>query len=73
MAGPRIEGRRREGGKTTGLLGSYWRGGWSDTDGDGWLNFSGDDETLGFNCAFINGVRWSDWGKPDATDYDVYV
>lgn len=53
-------------------FGSYWRGQWSDPDGDGWLNFSGTDEHMGFFCAFINGVRWSDWGSA-RTDYDVYV
>ena len=53
-------------------IGSYWRGSWSDPDGDGWLNFSGTDELMEFGCTFINGLRWSDWGA-GKTDYDIYV
>lgn len=58
-------------------LGSYWRGAWSDPDGDGWLNFSGTDELLDVPCGstngrFINGLRWSDWAA-GRTDYDVYL
>ena len=53
-------------------IGSYWRGSWSDPDGDGWLNFSGTDELMGFGCTFINGLRWNDWGA-GKTDYDIYV
>ena len=52
--------------------GAYWRGGWYDPDNDGWLNFFGTDELLDFDCAFVNGLRWSDWGS-FRTDYDVYV
>ncbi|MEX1193542.1 MAG: S8 family serine peptidase [Dehalococcoidia bacterium] len=52
--------------------GSYWRSSWSDTDGDGFLNFSGNDEVLNFYCGFLNGLRWNDWGL-DPTDYDVYI
>jgi hypothetical protein len=53
-------------------LGSYWRGPWVDADDDGYLEFAPGDELLGFNCHFINGVRWSDWGA-NRTDYDVEV
>jgi uncharacterized repeat protein (TIGR01451 family) len=53
--------------------GSYWRGGWVSTDGDNWLDFAPNDELMGFGCAFLNGVRWSDFGAPNPTDYDVYV
>jgi len=35
---------------------------WSGTDADGWLKFSGADEFLGFDSAFMNGFRWSDSG-----------
>jgi hypothetical protein len=63
-------------GKTGVTQGSYWRGGWSDPDGDGWLNWSGSDELLGVGCGpggrFINGLRWSDWGA-NRTDYDAYL
>jgi len=52
--------------------GSYWRGAWDDTDGDGFLNFSGTDEVFNFYCGFLNGLRWNDWGL-DPTDYDVYI
>ena len=52
--------------------GRYWRGGWNDPDADGWLNFNGEDELIGFVCGFIHGIRWDDWG-PNATDYDVYI
>lgn len=52
--------------------GSYWRGPWVDTDNDGWLEFAPGDETLGFNCHFINGLRWNDWGA-NRSDYDAYV
>lgn len=53
--------------------GSYWRGTYQDTDGDGWLDMAGGDELLQFSCGYINGVRWSDWGSSNPTDYDVYV
>ena len=57
--------------------GGYWRGGWSDPDGDRFLNFSGGDEFLEVNvfpCAVALGFRWSDWGAPTTrTDYDVYI
>ena len=55
-------------------LGTYWRGSWSDGDGDGWLDFAPGDEFLGFYCdGFVNGLRWSDWGSSGVTDYDVYI
>jgi hypothetical protein len=53
-------------------LGSYWRGQWSDPDGNGFLNFAPNDESLGFYCGFVNGFRWSDWGA-SKTDYDIYI
>jgi hypothetical protein len=54
-------------------IGSYWRGGWADTDNDGWLNFAPGDELMGFGCWYLNGVRWSDFGAANPTDYDVCV
>jgi hypothetical protein len=53
-------------------VGAYWRGSWADGDADSWLNFGPIDETMGFYCAFVNGLRWSDWGAA-RTDYDIYV
>ena len=58
---------------TTGSTGEYYRGTWSDPDDNGWHNFSGSDEHMRVLCNFTNGVRWSDWGSADPTDYDVYV
>src|SRR5439155_8533066 len=55
-----------------GTLGSYWRGGWSDPNANGILNFAPNDEAMGFFCGFINGLRWNDWGS-NKTDYDAYV
>jgi hypothetical protein len=53
--------------------GQYWRGQWNDPDSDGWLDFTPGDEGLSFVCPFTNGVRWSDFGAINPTDYDVYV
>ncbi len=58
---------------STSRYGSYWRGEWRDADGDGWLEFSGNDESMGFSACFLNGLRWSDWGEDDATDYDWFI
>ena len=52
--------------------GSYWRGSWSDPDGDGWLDFAPGDEELGTTCSFSNGFRWDDF-VGDVDDYDVFV
>jgi hypothetical protein len=57
-----------------GSPGSYWRGSWTSTDGDVWLDYSPGDELMGFYCAsFVNGLRWSDWAPTGRSDYDVYV
>ena len=55
-----------------GRPGSYYRSAWSDPDLDGWMNFPHGGEYLAFDCAFINGLRWNDWGV-NRTDYDLYV
>jgi hypothetical protein len=34
------------------FYGSYWRGGWTDTDGNGWLDFAPGVELMGFFCVF---------------------
>ena len=57
--------------------GSYWRGSWTDSNGNGWLEWSGTDELLAVPCGadgnrFINGLRWSDWGL-NRTDYDIHL
>jgi subtilisin family serine protease len=54
-------------------FGSYWRGPWADANLNGWLDFAPGDELMGFGCAFLNGVRWSDFGAANPTDYDVCV
>ncbi|MEZ5246287.1 MAG: pre-peptidase C-terminal domain-containing protein [Acidimicrobiales bacterium] len=53
--------------------GSYWRGTWTDTDNDGWMNFNGGDEDLQFWATFQNGVRWDDWGEAGVTDFNICV
>jgi hypothetical protein len=53
--------------------GAYSRSPWVDADGDGWLDFAPGDELLEFNCAWVAGVRWNDWGESGVTDYDVFV
>ncbi|HEY4190507.1 MAG TPA: Ig-like domain-containing protein [Candidatus Limnocylindrales bacterium] len=56
--------------------GSYWRGPWSDTDADNWLEWAPGDELMALPCfgggRFINGLRWSDWGA-NRTNYDLYL
>jgi hypothetical protein len=54
-------------------FGQYWRGAWADTDSDSWIDFTPGDEYLGLVCGFSNGLRWSDFGSANPTDYDVYV
>ena len=59
-------------GGTSDNPGAYWRGTWSDPNGDTWLEFRPGDLSMGFYCGFALGVRWSDWGTL-RTDYDIYV
>ena len=54
-------------------LGAYWRRQWVDADNDGLIEFAPGDEHLGFACGFVNGIRWSDFGAVNPTDYDVFV
>ncbi len=56
-----------------GDYGAYWRGTWVDADNDGWLEFAPGDESMGFSACFMNGLRWSDWGQANATDYDWLI
>jgi Subtilase family len=57
-----------------GELGTYWRGGWTDADADGFIEFAPGDELMGFDCSYLNGLRWSDFGKGSGTtDYDFYL
>jgi hypothetical protein len=55
------------------FFGQYWRGPWEDANVNGWIEFATGDELLGFSCAFTNGLRWSDFGSANPTDYDVCV
>ena len=55
---------------------SHWRGTFNDPDGDGWLNYSGEDETndLQLNAgdsAYVY-MNWNDWYAADQ-DFDLYV
>jgi Subtilase family len=57
-----------------GQLGTYWRGHWVDSNSNGYIEFSPGDELMGFDCSYINGLRWSDFGKGSGTtDYDFYL
>jgi hypothetical protein len=62
----------------------HWEGTFSDTDGDGWNNFSGADELLEFDVpaasdlgAFLNWDDWGTWNGRDYSgsnqDYDLYL
>ena len=53
--------------------GQYWRGQWVDTNGNGWLNNPAGGEFFPFYCGMANGLRWSDFGKANPTDYDAFV
>src|SRR6185436_8595671 len=57
--------------------GAYWRGGWRDTNGNRYLEFSPGDEFLdiasdtgggacpaGSSLLWLAGGRWNDWGAP---------
>ncbi|MEQ1701259.1 MAG: hypothetical protein ABMA25_14185, partial [Ilumatobacteraceae bacterium] len=56
----------------TSFNGPHWRGYWSDTDNDRWLNFKGSDESETAYCGSLVGLRWSDWAA-SKTDYDLYI
>jgi subtilisin family serine protease len=55
----------------------HWRGGWSDTDSDGWLNFSGADEELALSGAgsqisiFLNWNQYQDMNHK--TNLDLFL
>ena len=67
----------------------HWSGTWNDPDNDGWHNFSGEDEILGFTAtaalATEYGIdaylKWNDWGTWDDyygysgsdQDFDLYL
>lgn len=54
----------------------YWRGTWSDTNNNRWLEFAPGDETMDITGCYpvINGLRWNDWGTPSTrTNYDLFV
>lgn len=57
--------------------GKYWNGEWSDTDGDGWLNFAGSDERLNVTPEGGSGkididINWNDWANGNE-NYDAYL
>jgi hypothetical protein len=62
----------------------HWIGSFIDSDGDGWLNFSDNDEFLEFHVpayeivgAFLNWKDWGTWNGWDYSgtnqDYDLYL
>lgn len=56
---------------------THWSGPWQDPDGNGWLNFSGTDETNRIYAEAGDlvtvGLRWNDpWGG-STNDYDLYL
>jgi hypothetical protein len=53
-------------------VGGYFRGLWSDADGDSYMEFAPGDELLELACGLFMGVRWSDWAAA-RTDYDIYI
>jgi hypothetical protein len=54
--------------------GSYYRFTFSNPDGDPFVDVGpSGDEFIGFNCGFLNGLRWDDFGSADASDYDLYI
>lgn len=61
-------------------VGGYWRQGWIDSGGDGWLDFVdptggvASSHFLPVTCGWVGGLRWNDWGEGSgATDYDLYA
>ncbi|MFV0432553.1 MAG: S8 family serine peptidase [Leucobacter sp.] len=52
--------------------GGYWRGEWSDANGNGYLDFAPGNDILIGSCSYFQGMRWNDWGS-NATDYDLHV
>jgi hypothetical protein len=57
-----------------GARGSYWRGSWVDANGNNFIDFAPGDELMGFDCSFLNGLRWNDFGEgAGTTDYDFYL
>lgn len=55
--------------------GGHWRGVWSDTDNDGWLNIDGSSsELFVISCTTLFfGLRWDDFTAADPTDYDMWI
>jgi subtilisin family serine protease len=63
---------------------AHWEGNFNDTDGDGWHNFSSNDEILDFwvpgSTPVAADLNWDDWGTWDGNnysgsreDYDLYL
>ena len=55
---------------------SHYYGFWSDSDDDGWQNFSGEDEVIAFEAERGDEIRifltWNDWPISEQ-DYDLYL
>ena len=58
---------------------SHWEGSFSDSDGDNWHNFSGNDERNDFTIPSNDGngwnsyLSWNDAGTGSTADYDFYL
>ena len=55
---------------------SHYSGFWADSDDDGWHNFKGQDETIGFEAEKGDEIRvfltWNDWPS-SRENYDLYL
>lgn len=52
--------------------GGNWAGYWNDPNNNGFLNFSGTDESITVYCGSLMGLRWRDSSAVN-TDYDLYI
>jgi len=56
---------------------THWAGAWNDPDGNGWLDFSTDDETNRIYASseqvITIGLRWDDPWDASGNDYDLYL
>jgi hypothetical protein len=55
--------------------GAYYRGSFTDTNGNGFHEFAPGVESLGLPCGiFTHGLRWDDFDEPstDVTDFDLF-
>jgi len=56
---------------------THWSGPWNDPNGNGWLNFSGDDETNRIYASsgqvITIGLRWDDPWDGSSNDYELHL